>query len=131
VIVTICFSGTQLMCLDDLPRGQKFNKLYFKDVILHQIDRGLNRGRGQSRTKSTRIHMDNARGHAAGDCIDEIPRLKMTRLPEPAYSSDLSPCNFWFLGFAKQVIQDEVFDNADQLMQRSHLIFDQVTFEDM
>jgi hypothetical protein len=31
------------MCLDYLPRGQKFNKLYFKDVILHQIDRGLNR----------------------------------------------------------------------------------------
>jgi hypothetical protein len=104
------------MCLDYLPRGQKFNKLYFKDVILYQIDRGFNRGRGQSRTKSMRIHMDNARVHAAGDCIAEVQRLKMTRLPQPAYSPDLSPCNFWFFGFAKQVIQDEVFDNADQLV---------------
>jgi hypothetical protein len=96
------------MYLDYLPRGQKFNKLYFNDVILHQIDRGRNRGRGQSRTKSMRIQMDNARVRAAGDCIAEIQRLKMTRLPQPAYGPDLSPCNFWFFGFAKQAIQDEV-----------------------
>jgi hypothetical protein len=76
VMVTI-FSGTQLMCLDHLPRGHKFNKLYFKDVILHQIDRGLNRGRGQGRTKSMRIHIDNARVHATRDRIAEIQRLKM------------------------------------------------------
>jgi hypothetical protein len=105
------------MCLDYLSRGQKFNKLYFEDVILHQIGRGLNRGRGQSRTKSMRIHTDNARVQAAGDCIAEIQRLKMTRLPQPAYSPGASTCDFWFFGFAKQAIQDEVFDNADQLMQ--------------
>jgi hypothetical protein len=63
------------MCLDYLPRNQKFNKLYFKDMILRQSDRGLNWGRGQNRTKSRRIHMDNARVHAAGDCIAEIQRL--------------------------------------------------------
>jgi hypothetical protein len=105
----IFFSGTQLMCFDYLPRAQKLNKLYFKDVILHEIDRGLNRGRGQSRTKSMRIHIDNARIHAAGDCIAEIQCLKMTRLPQLAYSPDLSLCDFWFFGFAKQAIQDEVF----------------------
>jgi hypothetical protein len=78
-----------------------------------------------------RIHTDNARVHAARDCIAETQRLKMTRLPEPAYSPDLSPCEFWFFGFAKQAIQDEVFDNTDQLMQRLHTIFDQVTFENL
>jgi hypothetical protein len=75
--------------------------------------------------------MDNARIHAAGDCITEIQRLKMRRLPQSAYSSELSPCNFWFFGFAKHAIQDEVFDNADQLMQRLHSILNQVTFEDL
>jgi hypothetical protein len=73
--------------------------------------------------------MDNARVHAAEDCITEIQRLKMTRLPQPAYSLALSPCDFWLFESAKQVIQDEVFDNADQLMQRLHSIFDQVTSE--
>jgi hypothetical protein len=90
------------MCLDYLPRGQKFNKLYSKDEILPQINGGPNRGRGQSITKSMRIHMDSARVHAAGDCIAEIQRLKMTQLPQPAYSPDLSPCDFWFFGFAEQ-----------------------------
>jgi hypothetical protein len=75
--------------------------------------------------------MEIARVHAAGDCIAEIQRLKMTQLPQPAYSSDLSPCDFWFFEFAKQAIQDEVFDNADQFMQCLHSIFDQVTFEDL
>jgi allantoicase len=76
--------------------------------------------------------MDNGRVHAAGDCIAEIQRLKMTRPPpQPDYRLDLSPCDFWSFGSAKQAIQDEVFDNADQLMQRLHSIFDQVTFEDL
>jgi hypothetical protein len=75
--------------------------------------------------------MDNARVHAAGDCVAEIQRLEMTRFPQPAYSLDLSLCDFWFFGFAKQAIQDEVFDNADQFIQRLHSIFDQVTFEDL
>jgi hypothetical protein len=51
--------------------------------------------------------------------------------PQPAESPDLSPCDLWFFVFAKQAIQDEVFDNADQLMQRLHSIFDQITFEDL
>jgi hypothetical protein len=55
------------------------------------------------------IHMDNARVHAAGDCIAESHRLKMAWLPQPAHSPNLSPCDFWFFGFAKQAIQDEVF----------------------
>jgi hypothetical protein len=55
----------------------------------------------------------------------------MTRLPQPAYSPDLSPCDFRFFGFAKRAIQDEVFDNADHIMQRSHSIFNQVTYEDL
>jgi hypothetical protein len=37
-VIVSFFSGAQLMCSDYLPRGQKFDKLYFKDVILHQID---------------------------------------------------------------------------------------------
>jgi hypothetical protein len=64
--------------------------------------------------------MDHARVHVAGDCTAEIQRLKMTQLPQPAYSPDLSPCGFWFFGFTKLAIQDDVFDNADQL-----------TFEDL
>jgi exo-beta-1,3-glucanase (GH17 family) len=55
----------------------------------------------------------------------------MTRLPQSAYNPDLSSCDFWFFGFAKWAIHDEVFDNADQLMQHLHSIFDQVTFENM
>jgi uncharacterized protein with WD repeat len=75
--------------------------------------------------------MNNVRVHAAGDCIAEIQHLKMTRLPQPAYSPNLSPCDFWFFGFAQQAIQNEVYDNADQLMRHSHSVFDQVSFEDL
>jgi hypothetical protein len=75
--------------------------------------------------------MDNTRFHAARDCIAKIQHLKMTRFSQRAYIQDLSPCDFWFFGFAKQAIHDEVFDNADQITQRLHSILDQVTFEDL
>jgi hypothetical protein len=78
-----------------------------------------------------RIHTDNAGVHAAADRITEVQRLKMTRRPQPTDRPGLSPCDFWFFGFAKRAIQDEVFDNTDQFMQCLHSIVDQVTFEDL
>jgi hypothetical protein len=94
VMVTIFFSGIQLICLNYLPHDQKLNKVYFKNVILHRIDRTLNRGKGQGRTKLMKIHMDNARVHTDGASVAEIHRLKMTSLAQPAYSPELSPCDF-------------------------------------
>jgi hypothetical protein len=53
--------------------------------------------------------MDNARVHTAGTSVAEIHRLKMTSLAQPAYSPDLSQCDFWFFGFVKHSIRDDGF----------------------
>jgi hypothetical protein len=41
-----------------------------------------------------------------GRKIKESFARKMTRTPHPVYSTDLSPCDFWFFGYAKEQLKD-------------------------
>jgi histone-lysine N-methyltransferase SETMAR len=97
-MITIFFAGNRLAGLVHLPQGQKYNKEYFINEILEEINRGLNGGAGTRTTKILKIDMDNCRVHNALDTADKLRSMKLTRLPHPPYSLDLSPCDFWFSG---------------------------------
>jgi hypothetical protein len=42
------------------------------------------------------LHLDNAPTHRIDE---ELKELKVTRIPQPAYSPDLSPCDFHLFGY--------------------------------
>jgi hypothetical protein len=40
---------------------------------------------------------------------------QITRLPHPAYSPDISPCDFWFFGWTKNEMQGKQFQGPDEV----------------
>jgi hypothetical protein len=131
VMITIFFTGVRLIALQYLPRGRKYNKEYFTNIILEDIDQTCNHGHGQRRTKDMFIHMDNCRVHNCQESSCKIQRMKMTRLPHPAYSPDLSPCDFWFFGFAKTSFRDLQFDSPEAIIEHLSDLFDGLTFDEL
>jgi hypothetical protein len=57
--------------------------------------------------------------------------MKLERLDQPAYSPDLSPCDFWFFGRAKTAIQDQSFEDPEELIEALTNLFDGITFEEL
>jgi hypothetical protein len=57
--------------------------------------------------------------------------MKIERLTHPLDSPDLSPCDFWFFGWAKTALQNQRFADADAVIEALTDLFDSLTFEEL
>jgi hypothetical protein len=131
VMVTIFFTGNRLLKLAYLPQGQKYNQEYFINEILEGINQECNQGAGYRVTKTMKIQMDNCREHNALETSRAIGRMKIERLIQSPYSPELSPCNFCFLGRAKDALLNQRFADADAVIEAFTNLFGSVTFEEL
>jgi hypothetical protein len=56
--------------------------------------------------------------------------MKLQKLDHRAYSPDLSRCDFWFFGRSKTAIQNQCFQDSDELIEALTYLFGSVTFEE-
>jgi hypothetical protein len=61
----------------------------------------------------------------------KISDAKLKKLPYPAYSPDLSPCDFWLFGMLKGNMKDRAFQTIEEIMEAVTLIWNGVTFEQL
>jgi hypothetical protein len=105
-MITVFFTGTRIIVTDLLNPHTTFNQDYFIAQIipgLYNHQRNLRRRKHQI---ALQIHMDNSMCHNGRKVTQEFERKKMIRLPHPAYSPDISPCDFWFFGFLKEKLKN-------------------------
>ena len=63
------------------------------------------------------LHMDNAPAHNAGLTLALVAQLGWTRLPQPAYSLDLAPCDFWLFSRLKKNLRGVRFRSLADLKE--------------
>ncbi len=63
------------------------------------------------------LHMDNAPAHKAALTLALIEQLGWTRLPQPAYSPDLAPCDFWLFHRLKKNLCGVRFTSLAELKE--------------
>jgi hypothetical protein len=112
---TLLFSGYGLLVLDSLPKGCKMNSQYFCDVVLGEAKRAVTTIAGESGIELMKIHMDNCKVHNSAKTTERLDEFQITRLPHPAYSRDISPCDFWFFGWTKNELQGKQFQGPDEV----------------
>jgi hypothetical protein len=129
VMVTIFFSGLHMITLKALPPGNRFNQEYFIDEILP----GIVNKRRQIFLKIQRgtfnVRIDNFICHNGQIVTDELIIKMLERIPRPAYSPDLSPCDFWLFETLKQKITDRVFRTPEEILATIRKIWSEVTLE--
>jgi hypothetical protein len=54
------------------------------------------------------VHIDNSMSHNGPMIQKYCARKKMTRIAHPVYSPDLSPCDVWFFGYAREKLKDQL-----------------------
>ena len=58
---------------------------------------------------------DNARPHVAKVCVEALARKKWEVLEHPAYSPDLSPCDYHIFGPLKKSLMGQRFHSDDDV----------------
>lgn len=108
VMISVIWSITGIKSITMLPIGQKFNRIFFSEVVLGDLAKRIS-------TKGYFLHMDNARPHLVHEKLNE---LGIKRLPQPPFSPDLAPSDFFLFGYLKKMLEGEEFENEDQLFQK-------------
>jgi histone-lysine N-methyltransferase SETMAR len=116
-MLTTMRSCYAFLALDDLPKGLKMNSRYFCDVVLEEVKRTVIAitVTKKSGIEEVMIHMDNCRVHNSAKTAKGLAEFHVTRLHHPPYSPDVSPCDFWFFGWNKNLMQGQKFHGPDDV----------------
>jgi hypothetical protein len=66
--------------------------------------------------------------------LDDYPKIldaRLERLPHPAYSPDLSPCDFSLFGMLKGNMKDHAFQRVEEILEGITFIWNGVIFEQL
>jgi histone-lysine N-methyltransferase SETMAR len=130
IMITIFFTACQLILLDVLPKGSKFNQQYFIDHVFPDL-KMENRNFGRRMPLATFwVHMDNSMCYNGSKVVSKFDKHHIARLPHPPYSPDLSPCNFWLFWMLKGILKDEEFHSHDEIEEAITMAWNDLTFDE-
>jgi hypothetical protein len=114
-MVTLFFAGTKFRTLSVLPREQKFNKDHFLAMIAPELSKENTNPKWRVDKNQLVVRMDNFMCHNGCMIRDSFARKTLVRVPRPVYSPDLSPCDFRFVGHAKQRMKNKIITSEGDL----------------
>ena len=79
--------------------------------ILPQLKSSSDNIPGVSRSIKLRLHMDNAKTN------EKLIELHIERLPQPAYSPDICPNDFFLYSYVKNKLKGHRFETRDDLIK--------------
>lgn len=117
VMILTFFDCKGMIYYEYVQRPQTVNQQVFR-TIFRRFDAAHARRRPRSTVNGCKfIHLDNAPAHNANLTLALIGQLGWTRLPQPSYSPDLSPCDFWLYSRLKKNLCGVKYPNLDALKE--------------
>jgi len=105
-----------------LPKGERLNAEFVLNNVLQPIS-DLLQSDAADQKPFTLLHMDNARPHTAVLIFERLRSLRLRRAPQPPYSPDLAPSDFFLFGWLKGKLakrkyrtEDELFEAVDEIL---------------
>lgn len=95
IMIFTAFSNARPVLIYPIPPKVNFTAQHFANHILPLIKSKIDEMDGVSKSSNLRIHMDNAHPHNAKLTTKKMNELHIERLPQPPYSPDISPNNFF------------------------------------
>ena len=78
-----------------VPTGQTVNKEYYVEVLREFSKRFLGKRPALFKSGHWHFHQDNAPVHNSILVTDYLTKMGIKTVPQPPYSPDLAPCDFW------------------------------------
>jgi histone-lysine N-methyltransferase SETMAR len=94
--------------------GETFNNIYFHGKILEPLSQVRHKGHSTSSPRPI-LHFDNASLHRSAVTENCFSSWQFRHAPQPAYSPDISPCDFFRFGDLKSTLKDEKLKSMEEL----------------
>lgn len=125
VMITVFWNPHQIVLVDALPKGEKFNSHYYTNNILEKLHQ-LGGGFPDTNGKRLNVHVDNAKPHTSKYSIRFLESHGMKKVPHPAFSPDLAPSDFFLFGYLKKCLEGQSFQTRDELFSMINQILSEI-----
>ena len=109
-----------------LPDGITFNDDYFITEILEPIFE-MTADLIKESGKKMILHFDNTRPHVSKKVVEYMESHGMDRAPQPPYSPDIAPSDFYLFGYIKGLLAGRTFQSADELLSAVTEILNEIS----
>lgn len=99
-----------------VPPGQTVNGQFYCQV-LERLRKRVNRVRPEI-SQSWMLHHDNAPSHKAACVTDFLAKKGIQLVPQPPYSPDVSPCDFFLFPKIKSCLKGERLESLENIQRR-------------
>ena len=89
------FDSTGMIYRHWVPTGQTVNKVYYIEVLREFRKRFRRKRPALFKSAQWHFHQDNALVHNFILVTDYLTKIGIKTVPQPPYSRDLAPCDFW------------------------------------
>ena len=102
-----------------VPRGEAVNKEFYLNV-LKRLREAVRRKRAEAWTNNTwMLHHDSAPGHASLLIREFLTKHQTTVVPQPPYSPDLAPAEFFLFPKLKSSLKGRRFQTVGEIEENS------------
>ena len=129
LMVTVFFSAVGIETVDYLPEGKSVDSDYFCDVVLTTLKGKIETRRPGTGIAKTKLHVDNARVHTSRKVKSFLSAADWETIPQPPYSPDLAPCDFYLFGTVKYQLEGMYARNRDEMVEKTKKIFGKIPKE--
>jgi hypothetical protein len=107
----------------------KDNAQFFTETVLPSIEKKLAEYHPKLRTTATHLHIDNAKACTSEMSIEKIEGLGFILVPQPPYSPDLTPCDFFLFRYLKEHFEGKHVTREDQVIAAVREVFDKIPLQ--
>jgi histone-lysine N-methyltransferase SETMAR len=117
VMHVVFFDHEGLLLDHAVPRGTSVTATYYRDILREKLRPAIRKKRPNLLRNGVILLHDNARPHTAQVVTELLASYNWEALPHPAYSPDLSPCDFFLFGKLKSKLRGQEFQTEDAINQ--------------
>ncbi|KAL4091078.1 hypothetical protein QTP88_025819 [Uroleucon formosanum] len=114
VMLIVFFDNEGLVHWEFVPNGQTVNSSFYIEVLKRLRD-SIRRKRQRKWENGWFLHHDNAPCHSSFAVRQFLTDKKISTIPQPPYSPDIAPCDFWLFPNLKIGLKGERFATIEDI----------------
>jgi histone-lysine N-methyltransferase SETMAR len=115
-MVSAYFTRCEFVSVEFLPMGQKYNSQFFAEMVPPSIEKKLAECHPKVQTTAAHLHIDNGKPYTSRMPIEKIEELDFILVPQPPYSPDIAPCDYFLFGYLKQHFEGNHLTRENQVV---------------
>lgn len=111
IMYALFFDSQGIVAKVPVPQHTSVTGLFYRDSVLSAVVQHYATARPRTGVRGIKLLHDNAPAHKSALVLSYLADNNIETLPHPAYSPDLSPCDFWLNPLIKDYLRGRRFES--------------------